>query len=83
MERLMAYLSHFVLEYGNAPEVLPSDMKSDKKDLEEVQRVRIPQATCTIVSQENFSYQTGGETTKRVNIEIKFKHRPNYKRDAA
>ena len=51
MERLMACWSHVALAQDESPDVLSSDMKRDKKDIEVVQRLRILQATCITASQ--------------------------------
>ena len=66
MERLMACWSHVALAQAESPEMLSSDMKRDKKDIEVVQRLRMLQATCINMIQGNYFLQTGDETNKRV-----------------
>jgi hypothetical protein len=54
MDRLMACWSHVALAQAESPDVLSSDMKRDKKDIEVVQRLRMLQATCITISQGNY-----------------------------
>ena len=54
MERLMGCWSHVALAQNESPDVLSSDMKRDKKDIEVVQRLRMLQATCITISQGNY-----------------------------
>jgi hypothetical protein len=83
MERLMACWSHVALAQAESPDVLSSDMKRDKNDIEVVQRLRILQETCITSSEGNCFMQTGDETTKTVTEEINFRGHPADKRDAA
>ncbi len=82
-ERLIACWSHLALAELASPDVLLSDMKRDKKDIEVVQRLRMIQATCITAGQGRYFMQTGDEMTKRINKEISFRGRSADKRDAA
>ncbi len=82
-ERLIACWSHLALAESASPDVLLSDMKRDKKDIEVVQRLRMIQATCITAGQGRYFMQTGDEMTKRINKEISLRGRSADKRDAA
>ena len=60
-ERLIACWSHLALAELASPDVLLSDMKRDKKDIEVVQRLRMIQATCITAGQGRYFMQTGGD----------------------